>query len=324
VARGKPNGTVPYGYRRRYVTDDAGKVVDSTDTPHEPEAAIVREITARLLAGDTVRGIADDLNTRGVPTPGRAAAWRPSTVRKLAMRATSAGLRTHRGVVVGEAAWEPLVARDDYDKVVALLSSPGRAPARHRDGTRRHLLSFGVGRCGVCGSHLRVTARGGNALYVCDSPAGCVGRRQEWVDQVAEATMTHTLQRRDVRQVLARGDRAAARAQLEVDQLRGRLSDATLAYTAGTLPLTVLEQVTATLAPQIEAAETAARKATTALPPLVRGLLGKTDVQARWDALSVAEKHMVMQALGLVVTVMPAPKGPGFKAEFVVPSWSTS
>lgn len=331
---GKPNGTVPYGYRRRYVTDEDGRVVDRVDEPHEPESAVVREVVDRLLAGDTLRGITDDLNSRRVPPPGvghrlgrRAVGntdgtrWGRTSVRKLAMRPTNIGQRVHRGVVVAEHAWEPIVDRARHDQVVALLTQPARGSGRG-SGRRRNLLSFGVGECGVCGGVLRVAPKGGHRLYVCNAH-GCVGRRQEWVDEVAERVMRATLQRDDVRQLLtpAPGDDAAA---AELAQLRGRLSDASEAYAAGRLPLDALTHITTVLGQQIAEAEKTLSATRRPVPAVVRGVLSAGDVAARWDALDVADKHTVMDALGLRVTVLPARGGAGFKPESVVPYWAAS
>jgi len=66
--------------------------------------------------------------------------------------------------------------------VVALLNDPSRRLSR--DGARRNLLSYGIGRCGVCGTRLQVASRAGHPRYRCDAPRGCVGRRVEWVDNL--------------------------------------------------------------------------------------------------------------------------------------------
>jgi hypothetical protein len=333
--RGKPNGTVPYGYRRRYTTDPDGAPTGSVDVIHEPEAAVVREIVGRLLDGETVGGITADLNRRNVPPPGAAhrirrrsptnrdgSRWGRTSVRKLAMRATNAGLRTHRGVVVGRGQWEPIVTQEQHDAVVGLLTGPTR-PTNGGESTRKHLLSFGVGECGVCGTRLRVAAKQGNQLYVCDSPRGCTGRRVEWVDGLAEQVMVATLQRRDVRGLLARGDGEGAKARLHLDELRARMADASAAYAAGRLPLAALTAITDQLGPQIADAERSAAAARP-MPAAVRGLVGGGDVAGRWQALGVAEKRTVMKALHMRVVILPAPKGPGFKPEYVRVSWDAS
>lgn len=74
---GRSHGPLGYGY------DDDQAVVES-------EAAVVREIAARILDGDTLYGIASDLNRRGVLTPG-AGRWYHHQVAKLAAPESEVG-----------------------------------------------------------------------------------------------------------------------------------------------------------------------------------------------------------------------------------------
>ena len=66
---GRAHGPLGFGY------DDDQRIIPE-------EAAIVREITDRILAGDSLYSIADDLNKRAVPTPG-AGRWYYHHVRQL-------------------------------------------------------------------------------------------------------------------------------------------------------------------------------------------------------------------------------------------------
>lgn len=63
----KPTGGRAYGYR----TENGERVIDPV------QAEIVREIFSRVAAGESQRGIANDLNARGVPSPG--ADWNRTT-----------------------------------------------------------------------------------------------------------------------------------------------------------------------------------------------------------------------------------------------------
>lgn len=66
---GRSHGPLGYGYNA------AQRIIDD-------EAAVVRDVAARLLDGDSLYGIASDLTNRGVPTPG-AGRWYHHQVRKL-------------------------------------------------------------------------------------------------------------------------------------------------------------------------------------------------------------------------------------------------
>ena len=53
--------------------------------------------------------------------------------------------------------WPLIVERAKHDRVVALLSSPDRrSHSGPSPGARKHLLTNGIGKCGVCGEMLRV------------------------------------------------------------------------------------------------------------------------------------------------------------------------
>lgn len=181
---GRANGTLPFGWRRQYVADDQGRVLTFHDEEDPAEAKFVRDIVDALLSGTSLREVTQSLNDRGIVSP-YGKQWGSSSVRKVALRPANAALRVYQGIVIGPAAWPALVDQDQHERVTALLTDPARR--RSRDGARRHLLSYGIGKCGVCGGILRVITRAGHPMYACDSNRGCVGRRQERVDQLVGA-----------------------------------------------------------------------------------------------------------------------------------------
>jgi len=138
---GRPNGALGYGWHRVHERDNAGRLTASRDVEDPAEAEVVRSIVADLLAGTSIKAVTASLNLRDLPRPtGQAAAWGPSTVRKLALRPSNVADRVHRGVVIGRGNWPALVDRADHDRVVALLNDPSRRLSR--DGARRNLLSY--------------------------------------------------------------------------------------------------------------------------------------------------------------------------------------
>lgn len=118
-------GTRPYGY-----ADDRITVVPE-------EAEVVREAARQILAGWSLRQVCRHLNDRGVPTV-TGARWSPQVMRRLLIAPRTAGLRELQGEVVGEAAWEPLVDRQTWEGVAAVLQDPAR---RKNQTARRYLLT---------------------------------------------------------------------------------------------------------------------------------------------------------------------------------------
>jgi len=314
---GRANGAALYGWRREYERDGHGRVLSFRDVADETEAEVVRAIVDGLLAGASLRELADDLNARGVPSP-NGKRWGTSSVRKVALRPANIARRVHGGEVIGPAAWPPLLDEDRHARVVALLQDPGRRTAR--SGARRHLLTYGVGQCGVCGGHLRVGTKGGHALYLCE-PRGCVGRRQDRVDALVELVLLDRLSRPDAREVFTRPDDAGRAARERADGLRARLDTAADEYAAGRITAAQLARITATLRPELEAAEAAASRLVRGLhPEALAGLTGE-HAEERWDALSAAQRRAVVEDLFEAVVIRPTRQGPGFDPEAIGFVW---
>lgn len=138
------------------------------------EAEVIRDMAKRVLAGQSVRSIAARLNAERVPTV-TGVAWIPATVRCILGHPRIAGLRAMRGKVVGPGSWEPILDRDEWEAVQALVTPP-RRPSRPHPG-RRHLLT-GIALCGSCGMPLIAHKRadGKSYSYYCDK-AECPGPR---------------------------------------------------------------------------------------------------------------------------------------------------
>ncbi|GAA1910992.1 hypothetical protein GCM10009737_10550 [Nocardioides lentus] len=70
------------------------------------EAEILFYLVDRFLAGESVRSLSTWLNDQNIATvTGRP--WRTTTLKGVLISRRHAGLRAHRGVVVGPAVWEP-------------------------------------------------------------------------------------------------------------------------------------------------------------------------------------------------------------------------
>jgi site-specific DNA recombinase len=314
---GRANGAALYGWRREYDVDGRGRVVGFRDVADPAEAAVVREIVARLLAGEPLKAVADDMNDRGLPSP-NGKTWLSSGVRKVALRPANIALRVHGGQVVGQASWPAIVDADVHERVCALLTSPHRRTSR--DGRRRHLLSYGVGVCGVCGAELRVQTRGGHELYVCDTGAGCVGRRRERVDDYVRDVVVGRLSRPDAAGLLVADDGPAVADRAEAETLRARLDTAADSFAAGAIDGDQLRRITASLRPQLDAVERRLRAATQPELGSLYDVIGE-DAGARWDALAVGRRHVLLEALGVRVAVLPTRQGPGFDPASVRVEW---
>src|SRR6266542_1487157 len=111
--------------------------------------------------------------TRAAPAPSASSAtptgkpFHTTTLRRVLTNPRMAGLRVHRGEVIGEASWEPVISRGDFERLRGLFS--GRP--RQRIG-RPHTYPYsGLLRCGHkgCGGRMTGSSRGATQkAYGCE------------------------------------------------------------------------------------------------------------------------------------------------------------
>lgn len=308
---GAPHGPIAYGWTR----------ADGVDTIDEAQAAVIREAATRILAGDTLRGIARSLNEREIPAP-RGGRWSTTILSKIVLRERNAARRVHRGVVVGPAAWSAILDDDTFDAVVATLGDPARRTNKV-GAAPRHLLS-GLIVCGRCGdSRVWLTHGTGQADgYQCKSCHG-IRRKAEPLDvHVVEAVCARLAQPSALDWLAQDADGlAAARAHLAGLQAQeSELADAYAARAPG-VTLAFVMRANATLQPEIEAARAAVELARP-LPSSVRLLaeLGSIeDVRAAWELLSLDAQRAVVREL-VTITLHPTQRRK-FDAEAVELVW---
>ena len=152
AAEGRPHGGAQqaFGYGPDKIT-----VVPS-------ESAVIRELAERYLAGESVRSLAQWLEDSGVRSRS-GKPWRTTTVKQMLCSGRIAGLREHRGVVVGPAVWEPIITPEMHDRLLAKFNEKARTGRRV---PRSYLLS-GLLRCGRCDGKLFSSRRETSRRYVC-------------------------------------------------------------------------------------------------------------------------------------------------------------
>ena len=149
----------PHGGRNRPFGFEADRITHRAD-----EAGVIRAMAARYIAGEGFRSLALWLEAEGVRTSS-GKPWRTTSVKTILSSGRVAGLREHKGEVIGPAVWAPIISEADRAKVLARREAAKRTKQRT---ARRYLLS-GMCRCGKCDTTLLSAARETTRRYVCKS-----------------------------------------------------------------------------------------------------------------------------------------------------------
>ncbi|MFJ9788177.1 recombinase family protein [Streptomyces globosus] len=160
---GKPGGG---GFRGYGFTRNGMEVIPA-------EAKVIRWMAERIL--DPVEPwalnrIAADLERRGVPSA-TGAKWSGRSVRSIVTKPSVAGLRAHKGEVVGPAVWSAILERDVWEAVCATLA--GRAGST--DLTLKRWLT-GALWCPLCRHSLTGWQGNHGPRYWCATPVGGCGK----------------------------------------------------------------------------------------------------------------------------------------------------
>lgn len=340
---GQVHGKIAYGYRRIY--NPLTRALDRQEADPE-QAAVVAEIFQRVADGDTGYSIADDLNTRWVPSPHQARSerlghaieapypWTLEQVHRIASNPTYAGLRAHDELsapkkltrtIVAVGKWDGIVTRELYDQVQLTLSlNPTRG--KPRDSTAKHLLT-GIAECGVCGATCRLLKNRGYPSYSCwGTPQKrgkfCVARVQPPVDDYVTESILKRLSKADAALLFQPEDRQddITAARIELARLEERLeeykraAEDTELIRAGTaLSGEALARQERILTPLIAAAR--ARTVPRGIPALIQQGLDAADKWVWWygdpedsedEGLPLGDRRSVIRHL-VTVTIQKSP-----------------
>ena len=290
----------------------------------EPEASMIRQAAADVLAGVSLRAIARRWNDAGL-TSTRGAAWNTARLKRLLVNPRYAALRTYHGKVIGPGDWPAILDADTHNGLLAVLRDPARGGAvsyeRKYIGSHRYV-------CGLCGApmhHTVSTHADGRTFhrYAC-TKAAHLSRTQPELDAYIEALIVGYL--RDDAALAARVTDHDGTAD-DLDALRTRRAAlvakkdelATL-FTEGVLDGPAVRREAAKLTQNIAGIDTALADAARRNP--VADLLadGPEVIETRWAALTPDLKGKVLDEIATVV-VNPSPKGRYFKPECIDIMW---
>jgi site-specific DNA recombinase len=289
-------GRRPYGYESDGVT------------VRPAEAKVVAEVTDAILVGSSLRAQVARLSDAGHLT----STGKPFTateLRRVLVRPRNAGLRQHRGEVVGKAVWPALVPEEKWRAVVSMLTDPGR---RTSFSTARKWLLSNLATCGVCGGKLRAvmlrSTRGSVPSYACNV-GKCVGRNAAELERFVEGVIIARLKRADAIDLLrpAAPEVDVAGLRSEEAALRQRLDDL-----ADDLELDERTLARRTRALNDRLSAIADTLAQAGRGNVLAGVVDAPDVDAAWERLDLDRKRAIIDFFADVVvhrTAKGRPKG---------------
>ncbi|HYZ13753.1 MAG TPA: recombinase family protein [Actinomycetota bacterium] len=298
---------------------EAGKPVGGGDRPfgfeddrvgiREGEAHEIRDAVERLIAGASMRSIWLDWRHRGVRSP-RGTDWQVASLKRMFVSPRIAGLREHRGVVVGPAVWPAVITPEQHEAVVAILAdrSHPRAPAR------RYLLTGGVLRCGRCGAAM--VARPNDRRqprYACTVDAGGCNRMFHLAEPLEDFIRDAILIALDgpALRALAAGvatDDPPTEVAAELAALEDRRREAAGAYSSGEISLEAFRAADRDLAGRIDHARDELRSRSRAT--MAAALPTSADeLAAWWEQASLDERRTLLALVVEGVVLNPGVPG---------------
>lgn len=296
-----------YGGGRRPFGFDA----DGT-TVRALEAAEIALAADALLAGLSLAGVVADLNARGVASStGRQ--WTAPAVRDMLLRPRNAGLIVYQGDIVDgvSAPWEPILPRERWEAVRALLTDPAR---RTTTGNTPRWLGSGLYRCGHpdCADLdpnpcMRVNSAPGHRRHYRCRRLSHLARVAEPLDAWVEQVIVARLSRPDAASLITvRADVDVAGLASEANELRARITTAGDLWESGVITDAELKVRRGRLNDRLSKLD-AQMNAAAGSEPLA-GLAGNPDAAQVWAGLDLARRRAVLDTIA-VVTVKPAPRG---------------
>lgn len=312
-AGGHNGGKRPFGY-----TKDGLTIV-----PEERDALL--HMADRLIAGDSFRTIAMNLNARHITTT-QGMGWKASKVKHVLLRKRNIGIREHLGDEY-PAQWPAIFDQETYAAI--LLACAHRSSLRTHHGTgRKHLLT-GFLSCGKCGNGLTVYScqqRNGSMVpaVACrtrdelpDCPKGCGGVKRN-LAPITDLVTDAVLYRLDgdglaeVMQSSSSSSTSLVHAMAERQTQQARLDEIVGLYSTGELSFKEYTAMKTAATKKLEEINERAEKLTPTSHVLARIPLGQK-LRDTWDSADIEWKRQVIDLLIDRVIVHPKPGQSGYK-----------
>lgn len=279
------------------------------------EAKWLRHCYGQVAVGRSLRSLCMEMNAAGVTTS-TGKPWSMQALRYNLKTGRNTGLREHKGVIVGPAVWEPIVERDLWDRVQAVLGAPDRRPTNMPDARRYLLTGFLV--CGRCGARLSPNRHAGSQRFAClgKLKGGCGGIlvRYDPLEELVVATVLAHVQNYVAPVDPDRADPTAEWLAV-IHDAEQRIENLVDVFGADGNALALRR---ATAKQQLRIDEARQELAKVALPAAALDPLGISDA---WPNLDLQQRRTVLSTLIDRIVIGPARPGNRFQPDRVTIVW---
>lgn len=296
--QGRERGEVVKAGRRMFGYTRDGHIVPE-------EAAHARTAVADILSGVPITALIRRWRDEGIRTTG-GTEWTPIGLKQYLTNPRLAGWSTLKGEIVAEGNWEPIIDKETWETVRALLAARSRAKAP------RVAVLNGLVFCGPCDSRLITAQQRGLRIYRCPPASrpgyqGCgrVSINAESLEQMVEGYAQRRLDDPRIRERLAKlthGD--TGRYAAEALALERRLKELEAQLDEPGVPVATIMRAMDRTRERLEQidAQMAASTAPRQLP--ARGAPWPADLERRHRLISLAVERVVVNPT--------TRRGPGF------------
>jgi site-specific DNA recombinase len=280
------------------------------------EAELVREAVDKILAGGSLRSIATDWQSRGVPTV-KGGRWSVHVIKRLLVSARISGRRERQhvdgvrhsiGLIANDRAeWASIISAEKSDALRRLLGNPDR---RRNGKAGTYLLTHGIAVCGICGKPLIARPRADKRRsMVCASGPGFFGcgKIRTLAEPVEKLVVAAVLKRIDGG-ALAKARRGKDDAKLarELVEVEGRLEELSRDWARGSISSAERNAARQVLVARQSALNAQLDKARVAVG--LDGIPVDERLRATWPTLEIHRQRAIIRALVEKVTVKPIAK----------------
>jgi DNA invertase Pin-like site-specific DNA recombinase len=296
----------------------AGKPYYDTTKQVPEESVVVRQAAERLTAGQSLGGVLAWMNEMSTTSQGNR--WTGKSLKNVLTSPRIAGLVEHQGQLY-EAVWEPILTREQWEDVRALLECNGQEYGYH--GRERRYLLTGIAECVGCGSGMRTKPSGGrnrktSRLYFCPNKEckNRVSRNVNHLDAYVEGRVLRRLNEPEFLEGL-HADAEQPGIGAEIATLERRKAEARQQLeNLADFPEVSPELVVKSLASfDRRIADLRQQMAATSRERLLRRMAGFT--RQEWTSEPLDVRAETVRALFRIVVLPATWRGPGFDPESV-------